>query len=65
MFLRFIWREMNRQRVSQEDVADRSGWSSSAMRKWRQHDRRIPIDGVVDVLDVLGYKIVIKPKEDE
>lgn len=63
-FVRFIWNEMNRQQVSQEDVADRSGWSASAMRKWRKGNRAIPLQAMQDVLNVLGFDLIIRPDND-
>ncbi len=33
--VRFIWDQINHQRASQEDIAQRSGVSASTMRKWR------------------------------
>lgn len=60
----WIWKEMNRQCVSQEDVAKRSGVSSSAMRKWRKGVRSPRLMELEAVVNVLGGKIKIK-MEDE
>lgn len=61
--VRWIWREMNRQQVSQEDVAKRSGVSSSAMRKWRTGVRSPKVVDIEAVVNVLGGKLVVKDKE--
>jgi len=58
--IRFIWREMKAQRVTALDLAERSGVSDSAMRKWKRKDRSPQMLQVIDVLNALGYKLVIK-----
>lgn len=50
---------MNEQRVSQEDVAERAGVSSSGMRKWR--NCRVP--NILDLeacLNVLGLELTVR-----
>lgn len=64
-FVQFLWAEINAQRVSQEDVAERSGWSSSAMRKWKCGDRPITLQALEDTLAVLGFELVIREIGDE
>lgn len=61
--VRWIWKEMNRQRVSQEDVAKRSGVSSSAMRKWRTGVRSPKVVDLEAVINVLGGKIKVTVKD--
>lgn len=61
--VRWIWKEMNRQRVSQEDVAARSGVSSSAMRKWRKGTRSPKVADIEAVINVLGGKIKVSVKD--
>lgn len=63
--VRWIWKEMNRQRASQEDVAKRSGVSSSAMRKWRLGVRSPRVVELEAVVNVLGGKIKIDTREDD
>lgn len=53
-----LWVEMNDQCVSQEDVAERAGVSSSAMRKWREGSRPPSLVDLEACLNVLGLEIV-------
>lgn len=62
--VRWIWKQMNHQRASQEDVAIRSGVSSSAMRKWRQGINSPKLSDIEAVVNVLGGKIVIRIDDD-
>ena len=62
--IHWIWREMNRQRASQEDVSQRAGVSSSAMRKWRNGVRCPNLRDVEAVINVLGGKLCIKAEDD-
>lgn len=61
----WIWKEMNRQRASQEDVADRSGVSSSGMRKWRKGVNSPKLIDIEAVVQSLGGRIVIKPETED
>ena len=63
-FVRWIWNEMNHQRASQEDIAVRSGVSSSAMRKWRRGINSPKLADIEAVINSLGYDITIKPRRD-
>lgn len=63
--VRWIWREMNRQRASQEDVAKRAGISSSAMRKWRQGINSPKLSDIEAVVNVLGSEITVRYKRDD
>lgn len=51
---------MNRQRASQQDVAQRSGVSDSAMRKWRKGDRSPRMMDLEAVVNTLGGKIQVR-----
>lgn len=62
-FVRWIWRRVNADNWSQEDLADRSGVSASAMRKWRIGQRNPRISELEAVINALGYRLVIKEKE--
>jgi len=62
--IHWIWREMNKQRASQEDVSARSGVSSSAMRKWRNGENSPKIADIEAVINALGGKLVIKVADD-
>jgi transcriptional regulator with XRE-family HTH domain len=59
-----MWREMNRQRASQEDVAVRSGIASSTMRKWRQGVNSPKLADIEAVINTLGGKIIVKVDDD-
>jgi len=55
-----MWNEINEQRTSQEDIAERSGITSSAMRKWRTGQQAPTLAAIEAVINALGYKLVIK-----
>ena len=55
---------MNHQRVSQEDVATRSGISSSTMRKWRQGVNSPKLADIEAVINTLGGKLTIRIDDD-
>lgn len=55
-----LWKEMHDQRVSQEDVAERAGVSSSGMRKWRNGSRQPNLNDVEACLNVLGLEITVR-----
>lgn len=61
----FVWKEINRQKLSSEDVALRSGVSSNALRKWRDGTNGPTLVGIQNVLYVLGYKLTITERTDE
>lgn len=62
-FVRFIFEEINTQRASLAQVAERSGVTADGIRKWR--DQRGPRLGLVEaVLNCLGYELVIRRKSD-
>lgn len=62
--VRWIWRQMNQQKASQEDVAERSGVASSTMRKWRQGINSPKLADIEAVVNTLGGKIIIKVDDD-
>lgn len=59
-FVRWIWKRVNIDEWSQEDLAERSGVSSSAMRKWRRGDRNPRISELEAVINAMGFRLVIK-----
>lgn len=63
--VRWIWAQMNKQRASQEDIAKRSGVSSSAMRKWRAGVRSPRIMEIEAVVNSLGYQLTVRKKNDD
>lgn len=64
-FVRWIWRKMNEDMWSQEDLAKKSGVSSSCMRKWRRGERNPRIGELEAVINAMGYKLVIRDEIDE
>lgn len=61
--IRWIWKRVNLDEWSQEDLAKRSGVTSSAMRKWRRGERNPRISELEAVVNAMGYKIVIREAE--
>lgn len=61
--IRWIWRRVNQDEWSQEDLAKRSGVTSSAMRKWRRGEHNPRISELEAVINAMGYRIVIKEAE--
>lgn len=61
----WLWKEMNHQCASQEDIAERSGVSSSAMRKWRTGTRSPRIMELEAVINSLGYQLTVRKKKDD
>lgn len=61
--IRWIWKRINLDEWSQEDLAKRSGVTSSAMRKWRRGERNPRISELEAVVNAMGYKIVIREAE--
>lgn len=64
-FVRWIWQQTNMQRASQEDIAQRSGVSSSAMRKWRSGENNPKLSDIEAVINALGGKLVIRMNDDD
>jgi transcriptional regulator with XRE-family HTH domain len=62
--VRWMWQQMNHQRASQEDVAERSGVASSTMRKWRQGVNSPKLTDIEAVINVLGGKISVRISDD-
>lgn len=58
--IKFLWGEMQRQKMSQRILAYRSDVSDSLLRKWRQGDRAPKLDDVERCLNVLGYRLHIQ-----
>ena len=61
-FVRWVWRRINADNWSQEDLAKRAGVTSSAMRKWRRGERNPRISELEAVINALGYRLLIKEK---
>lgn len=58
--VRWLWKQINEQRISQEDIAEQSGVSSSAMRKWRTGTRTPRMEEFDAVAASLGYELTIQ-----
>lgn len=63
--VRWIWQQINDQRASQEDVAERAGINSSTLRKWRDGVRSPRVVELEAVVNVLGYRLKIVMQEDK
>ena len=61
-FVRWVWRRINADNWSQEDLAKRAGVTSSAMRKWRRGERNPRISEWEAVINGLRYRLLIKEK---
>ena len=59
-FVRWVWRRINADNWSQEDLAQKAGVTSSAMRKWRRGERNPRISELEAVINALGYRLLIK-----
>jgi transcriptional regulator with XRE-family HTH domain len=57
--IKFIWRQMKSQRVPALDLAERAGIHDSTLRKWKKRERAPNLLQVIDVLQVLGYRLAI------
>ena len=62
--VRFIWEQINHQRASQEDIAERSGVAASTMRKWRDGVRSPRMVELESVVNALGYELKVTLKEE-
>lgn len=62
--VRWIWEQINSQRASQEDVAERAGVNSSTLRKWRDGVRSPRVVELEAVVNVLGYKLKVVLQEE-
>lgn len=51
------------QKVTQQQIADVTGWSREAVRNYELGSRAAPFDYVVALADVLGYELVLMKKE--
>lgn len=58
--IRWIWKRVNQDEWSQEDLARKSGVASSTLRKWRRGERNPRISELEAVVNTLGYRIVLK-----
>lgn len=58
-FVKFIWKEIIRQRVSLSSVADSAGVERSNIHKWRYSEKGPYLLQLEAVLLVLGYELKI------
>jgi transcriptional regulator with XRE-family HTH domain len=61
--VQWIWKQINDQRASQEDVAMRAGVASSTLRKWRDGVRSPRVVELESVVNVLGYNLKVVLQE--
>jgi predicted transcriptional regulator len=62
--VRWIWDQIVRQRVAQEDLAERAGVCSSTLRKWRKGERSPQLYELEAVVNVLGGKLNVRVRDD-
>ena len=62
--VRWIWKRINTDMWSQEDLAKKAGVSASAMRKWRIGARNPKISEIEAVINAMGYSLIIREKVD-
>lgn len=61
--VRRLWMEMNRNRITVKDVAERAGIGQKTMNEWRK--RRNPsVANLVACFNVLGLDLVVKERAD-
>lgn len=61
--IRWVWKQMNQDEWSQEDLAARAGVASTTMRRWRRGDRSPRFSELEAVVNALGFEIKLKQKE--
>lgn len=59
-FIRWIWRRINIDEWSQEDLAKKAGVSSNTIRKWRNGERNPRISELEAVINAMGFRLVIR-----
>lgn len=57
--VRWVWQQINLQKISQEEVAARAGVGASTMRKWRLGTSAPKFRDIEAVVNVLGGKLTI------
>lgn len=63
-FIRWIWRRINLDEWSQEDLAIKAGVSSNTIRKWRRGERNPRISELEAVINAMGYRLKIVEGEE-
>lgn len=53
--IKWVWHEMQAQRITQQEMARRSGFSSGALRNWFQGRSSPNYANVRALVNVLGY----------
>ena len=61
-FAVFVWDEINARKLSHTDVAVAAGVSSRTLRRWRDGELTPTLDALENVLDYLGYELVVRTK---
>lgn len=57
-----LFAEMNRQKISQREVARRSGFDRCTMRSWRYRKGNPQLASIIAVAEVLGCEVVLKKR---
>lgn len=64
-FVKFISKEMARQRATLTDVADRSGVCIKTIGQWRAGGRTPKLRDIEAVVNVLGYSIRLAARQED
>lgn len=64
-FVKFLSREMARQRATLTDVAERSGVCIKTIGQWRSGGRTPKLRDIEAVVNVLGYEVKLVPIKEE
>jgi transcriptional regulator with XRE-family HTH domain len=64
-FVKFLSKEMARQRATLTDVADRSGVCIKTIGQWRSGGRTPKLRDIEAVVNVLGFELKLVPMKEE
>lgn len=61
-FAEFVWNEINARKLSHTDVAKAAKVSPRTLRRWRDGELTPTLDALENVLDMLGFELVVRTK---
>jgi transcriptional regulator with XRE-family HTH domain len=61
-FVDLIWSEINSRKLSHTDIAKASGVDARTLRRWRDGETMPAVDLLENVLDTLGFDLIVRPK---
>jgi transcriptional regulator with XRE-family HTH domain len=59
--LKWVWMEMQQQRISQVELANRTGFSGASLRNWFQGRSSPEYSSVRAMVNALGYDLLAEP----